>query len=675
MYNKLKTLRTIFLTIGFFYCASCSDYLNVVPDNVMTVEDIFSTKKNAIQALANAYSYLPHYDATHSSAWMLGDEYIGGSAMDYDDDNEKLRAIRIMRDLQVTGEPMLGYWSGTGGVKSLYQGINQANIFLANIDKVADLDETTKKDWAAQVKFLKAYYHFLLVQCYGPIVLSNEVISPEETREELMFPKRRKIDECFDFIINLINEAIPDLRGMTSDTDLGQVNKSVATAIKARIMVTRARPFFNGNKSIFGDFYDVDGEHFFPQDEKKEKWQDAITAIDEAITACKAGGHGIYTYPLTKNIMNGDTADVKIAPERIQTIYDIRYAPVDPWNNEIIWGYSHIEQFSWADNYERWLEIQTAATPKLPNKTIYSGEGEFEAKGNVFGAGNWLAASYRMTERFYTKNGLPIDDDLTFDIASKYTIVTTPGIDDPGYSNIAGVMQPGVQTIKLHLDRELRFYTSLAVAGSYFRAQRYRINSIMFMGQDCGRGIGQRPTQCFYTTGIGMQKLVHPQSSAGQSFRTMYFPYPIIRMADLYLMKAEALNEFSGPSQDVYDALNVVRRRAGIPDVEKVWSDPNLARTVDKHKNQLDLREIILQERGIELAFEGSRYWDMVGYKRAVNEFSRPIMGWNDRGATAQAFFTLESKQPRRFIPTNYLWPIDLKEMNINSNLIQNPGW
>jgi hypothetical protein len=146
-------------------------------------------------------------------------------------------------------------------------------------------------------------------------------------------------------------------------------------------------------------------------------------------------------------------------------------------------------------------------------------------------------------------------------------------------------------------------------------------------------------------------------------------------MADLYLMKAEALNELSGPSQQVWDAVNIVRRRAGIPDVETVWSNPALARTVNRHRDQLGMREIILEERGNELAFVGSRYWDMIGYKRAVNEFSKAILGWNTMGGGAQVFFNLEAKQSRRFTITNYLWPIDLNEINTNSNLIQNPGW
>jgi hypothetical protein len=669
-------LKTFFVTFGLAFCLSCTDYLDVVPDNTMTVDDIFSSRTTAIEALANAYSYLPHIDATHSSTWMLGDEYIGSSALGYDILPEKLRAIRIMRGLQTTGSSttILGQWSGKGGAEALYQGINQTNIFLDNIDKVPDMDETTIKQWKAQVKFLKAYYHFLLVQSYGPIVISDKVISPEETAEEIMFPKRRKIDECFDYIISLMSEAIPDLRAVTAETEFGQINKSIAAAIKARVMVTRARLFFNGNQTIFGDWLDFDGQHFFPQEYKVEKWQEAVTAINEAIAICTANGHAIYTFPETSLKPNYDTMDLRIAPERMQKLYDIRYAPVDPWNNEIIWGYSNFEQYTYYDNYERWLDIQTASIPKLPSKTIYSGEGEFESKGNVFGTGNWLAANHRLAERFYTKNGLPIDEDLSFDRVSMYDIVTTPGIDDPEYTDIAGLMQPGVQTIKLHLNRELRFYTSLAVSGSYFRAQRYRINAAMFYGEDCGRGLGQRSEECFYITGVGVQKFVHPQSSGGWSWRTILFPYPVIRMADLYLMKAEALNEFSGPSQEVYDALNVVRTRAGVPKVEEAWTS-SFARTQNKHATQEGLREIILQERANELAFEGSRYWDMVGYKRAVTEFSKPVLGWNTLGGNAQSFFTLGAVQSRRFTPTNYLWPIDLDELNINSNLIQNPGW
>jgi hypothetical protein len=109
--------------------------------------------------------------------------------------------------------------------------------------------------------------------------------------------------------------------------------------------------------------------------------------------------------------------------------------------------------------------------------------------------------------------------------------------------------------------------------------------------------------------------------------------------------------------------------------VQTVWADPTLAKTVNRHRTKEGMRDIILQERANEFAFEGHRFWDMHRHKRAVREFSSPVWGWTHTGATAQTFFALEAKQARKFTITDCLWPIDLNEMNTNGNLIQNPGW
>ena len=196
-----------------------------------------------------------------------------------------------------------------------------------------------------------------------------------------------------------------------------------------------------------------------------------------------------------------------------------------------------------------------------------------------------------------------------------------------------------------------------------------------YAGRDGGFNSSQHSTD-YYETGIAVKKFVHPESKSGAWQRTIKYPYPIMRLADLYLMKAEAYNEYNdSPVPQVYEAINRVRERAGVPDVETVWSDPSIVRTVNKHKTKEGMRDIILQERGIELAFEGSRFWDMLRTKRAVMEFSTPVWGWTYTGATGAQFFNLEVKQIRRFTITDCLWPIDLNEMNTNSNLIQNPGW
>jgi hypothetical protein len=147
-------------------------------------------------------------------------------------------------------------------------------------------------------------------------------------------------------------------------------------------------------------------------------------------------------------------------------------------------------------------------------------------------------------------------------------------------------------------------------------------------------------------------------------------------MADLYLMKAEALNEYNdAPTQEVYDAINKVRERAGIPRVETVWADATLTRSVNKHRTKEGMRDIILEERSIELAFEGQHFWDMIRHRRATAAFSTPIWGWTHTGTTAETFFVLEVKESRRFTVTDCLWPIDLNELNTNGKLIQNPGW
>src|SRR5699024_8202113 len=226
---------------------------------------------------------MPPIHDTHLSLWSAGDEWIG--RLDLNDITGNLRAMRIMRGLQTVSDPQLGTWSGNGGGKPLYAGIRSANIFLENIDAVPDMTEKERDDWKAQVKFLKAYYSFLLIKQYGPIIIADDLIQADATTDEL-FQRRSKIEESFTFVINLMDEAIPDLNEKASSKLFGQVDQIVAKAIKARVLLYRASAFYNGNQEYFGDFFDFDGEPFFPLKYDKEKWKNALDAINEALDAC-----------------------------------------------------------------------------------------------------------------------------------------------------------------------------------------------------------------------------------------------------------------------------------------------------------------------------------------------------------------------------------------------------
>src|SRR3546814_18567098 len=81
-------------------------------------------------------------------------------------------------------------------------------------------------------------------------------------------------------------------------------------------------------------------------------------------------------------------------------------------------------------------------------------------------------------------------------------------------------------------------------------------------------------------------------------FTTSLRCLPLIRYAEVLLNFAEARNEYSGPDQDVYDAIEAIRKRAGL--------DPY---TLPPGLNQEEMREIIGHERRVERAFEAIRFW------------------------------------------------------------------
>ena len=648
-----NSLLAILFGTGLFM-SGCTKYLDVVPDNTLKLENIFNLREDALDALAKVYSYMPEEDVNHNSTWYLGHEYM--VPIPFDTYTYRTRGIRIMRGIQSASSPLISYWTGINGGKPLYQGIRQVEVFLENIGGVKDMTEKEKNEWSAQAKFLKAYYAFLLMRQYGPIVLMKEVATPESTKDELFIP-RSTVDEGFDFILNLLDESIPYLKEQVGQNELGQIDQVGALAIKARILLFRASPFFNGNVEFYGDFVNKEGAPLFPLNVSTEKWKEALDAVNTAILLAEQNGKRLYRYG--KNPYIYDRVDYSENTERMKTLYDLRMVVCDPWNEELLWGQS---RFAASGN------LAAAAAIRLPEGY---GDGLANSPSYSF---QWLSASYNAAERYYSSNGVPISEDQSFDMINRFEVVNLPAEQDRDFQQYRGYMQPGAETVGFYLNREPRFYANLGITGGYWRGHGVRINTMMYQGTDAGYDASKGTD--YFATGIGIQKLVHPESKSGGWERMVRYPLPLIRLADLYLMRAEIINEYQGPGQEVYDDLNKVRRRAGLPDVEQVWSDGSIVRTVNRHASKEGLREIILEERANEFAFEGgSHFWDVWRYKKAEKVFSAPIWGWNHEGKDGATFFQLQVKQDRQFSITNYLWPIDINEMNTNSKLIQNPGW
>jgi len=652
--QKLKVFAFFAIVFVALCSPSCSNFLDVVPDNVFQYQDLFSSQQQAYNALATLYYGIPNENRDYGP-WTLGDEY-ANVVPSQDLVRHWMQGASIMRGNQSATSTLISVWTGGNwGYGCFWMYLRECNKFIQHVDNIPDMPAEGKADWKAQANFLKAYYLFWMVKMYGPILLPGDEV--DESLGDNLFLSRCKVEDCFDEILRLIDEAIPYLKGRRDVQFLGQVDQVTAKAIKARVLLYRASPFFNGNSDYYSNFLDHNGEHFFSQTPDQEKWKAAAEAAQEALLACEQYGFRLYRF--IGRPYEYDVSDWQSNPGRMQTLYDLRHRMVERWNDEIIWG------------------VIRGTTSSIPDACCIRKPSTYGGPAPANEGRSWLQASYQMMERYYTENGLPLSEDRNVSANTLHNIVLTPSENSPEYAPMRGYIQPGVTTINMYLNREPRFYTDIGITSSYYRSHQVRIRLTNFAGTDGGYTAALHGTDVL-CSGISVQKTVHPQSYMTNLQTMMLYPWPHMRMADIYLMKAEALNEYYGPSQEVYDAINAVRLRAGIPTVEESYTNTEWVTdaALNKHLTKEGLREIILHERSNELAFEfAHRFWDMQRWKRSVNEFSRPLYGWNYLGASAEAFFVQKNIQGRKWSITQCLWPIDNTEMIRNAQLIQNPGW
>jgi starch-binding outer membrane protein, SusD/RagB family len=635
MMKKSIKIFPIVLLLSFF--TSCKEsFLDVVPDNVATIDNAFTMRTEAEKFLFTCYSYLPNEgDAQDNPAFTAGDEFwfyypsliaINGTG------------IEIGRGNQNKVDPALNYWDGERRGKPLFRGLRDCNIFLDNIDKVIDLDPYMKDKWVAEVKFLKAYYHFYLLRLYGPIPIIERNL-PISSSVEQVRVEREPVDKVVDYLVSLLDEAAPNLPLNVSDpfSELGRITRPVALAMKARILVTAASPLFNGNADYKG-ITNTAGTALWNPTYSPEKWVKAAAACKEAIEVAHAAGHQLY-YFKPALLAISDTTKVKM---------NIRNSVADRWNAELIWGSSN----------SRARNIQQQAMPRIDPSRIINEQ--------TFGQ---LAPTMRMAELFYSENGVPITEDKNWDYAARYQLRT-------GDAAHQYYIKRGYQTAALHFNREPRFYASMAFDGAiWYGHGRYNDKDTWHVEAKAGQTSARREIGRYSVTGYFTKKLVNWNFiiQTGQGLTIEEYPWPIMRLADLYLLYAEAQNEVNGPGEDVYKYVNDIRARAGLKTIAESWSQHS--NNPAKHTTKEGMREIIHQERLIELAFEAHRFWDLKRWKKAQEMLNNQIIGWDTEQEEASAYYRPKVLYNQTFALRDYFWPIKERDITVNKNLIQNPGW
>ncbi|MCD2424673.1 RagB/SusD family nutrient uptake outer membrane protein [Niabella pedocola] len=637
----MKTRNCILILTVMMVISSCKKYLDIIPDNIATLENAFALRNEAEKYLFTCYSYLPsHGIITGNPAFTAGDELsliypVPPGA------NFTSNGYEIARGNQNIINPHMNFWDGANQGKDFFGALRDCNIFLDNIERVPDMTPDEKTRWRAEVKVLKAYYHFYLVRMYGPIPIIKTNL-PVDAGVDAAKVYRDPVDSCFTYITQLLDEAkdsLPLILDNPTD-ELGRITQPVAYMLKAKVLVTAASPLFNGNPD-YASFKDARGTALFNAVVDNAKWEKAANACKEAIDICTASGAQLYYFvpDITQGSLSAQT----------KTQMNIRNSINLKWNPEIVWGFTN----SMTSDLQRY-SIPRGLDPALLSNTSPAGQ---------------LAPPLKMAELFYSKNGVPITEDKTWDYNSRYNLRT-------GTANEKYFISQGYTTAQLNFDREPRYYADLGFDGGVWYGQgKYDDNSPLVVMAKLGQAASAVTITAFSTTGYWTKKYVHYQDviGSGSTLTITNYPWPEMRLADLYLLYAEALNEAKGPVDEALTYINMVRQRAGIPTVQDAWTQ--FSTSPSAYTTKEGLRTIIHRERSIELAFEGSRLWDLKRWKEAAVALNQPILGWTTDQQSAQGYYQPRLIFVQRFSNKDYLWPIRDNNIVINRNLVQNPGW
>ncbi|MDR0543252.1 MAG: RagB/SusD family nutrient uptake outer membrane protein [Dysgonamonadaceae bacterium] len=166
-------------------------------------------------------------------------------------------------------------------------------------------------------------------------------------------------------------------------------------------------------------------------------------------------------------------------------------------------------------------------------------------------------------------------------------------------------------------------------------------------------------------TGYYLRKYIPENILATNHSGTAHRNWIFIRYAEILLNYAEALNELSGPGNEVFTVLQQLRDRAGMT---ALLSDRTDLQT------QESLRNFIRKERTVELAFEDHRAWDVRRWNVAVEALARPIYGMEVTVNDGTPVYTRKIAQKRTFEAKMYLYPIPETEV-WKTNIENNDGW
>ncbi|MDR3188287.1 MAG: RagB/SusD family nutrient uptake outer membrane protein [Prevotellaceae bacterium] len=586
--NKMKFYLT---TAGLILLMSaCADFLEKEYDISMSEEQVFSSKENTRGFLANIYVNLPDVFAGFTDEQFLGAsrDCMTDNAISYWDVHY-YHAV-LTDGYSASNHPLLGFWQ-----TDVY-GIRKANQFLknaraevvGNTEKAGD-DNHLFERYMSEAKLLRAIFHFDIVCWFGdaPIIAEDESGVPvvfDLGNPEAMNMPRTAAADALKWIADqcdLVKDALP-FRYSSETENWGRVNGATAYALKSRALLYRASKLHNPSGNI-------------------DCWREAAQAARDFIAKNQLQGNPYILYSM------GDTKENYYQCFITNPVYNDEYILC-----RSVWNTNAIERLLAPCGFSGTLTAVGRTNP-----------------------------TQNLVDCYETINGLPIDEDNTYDEQKPYD------------------------------NRDPRLEQTILHQGSVWGEKQEEEERAVDVSQPDGVDYGALHGGTL--TGYYSKKFLH-----NISFKNPTAPShscPIFRYGEILLNAAEAVNEAEGPD-NAYQYVNEVRARVGMP--------PYSGKTKEQ------LRERIRNERRIELCFEDHRFFDerrwmifegqsmasevsLPRYKQYYNLYGVAV---TNPASPAYSYVPAQKHPTRTFnSPKNYFFPLPNDEVKRAPNLKQNPGW
>ena len=701
LHHKIVT-GVVSLIIGSMAFTACTDevkfgdsFIEKAPGGTVSLDTVFASAEYTKQFLVGCYVLqyygLPFKNATEApwsaSYWntkmdALTDCYqqhfSNGAAY-----GKYYGGLLTSADIANTDHPLISYTHDF-----VWETIRRCYLLMDNIDNVPGLTDAEKKNMVAQAKCLIAMRYFDLYSIYGGLPIVDHTFTGLEGSYET---RRATAEETANFMVKLLDEAIPDLvwayNGNTIDTDAenntGRWTAAAAKALKAKILLFNASPLYNSDQPYYDGSTEAEKDSIvWHGGFQQARWERALAACEDFFRSNEGNGNW---YQLNQ------TSSSKPTPEDYRQAYRMGY--VYQGSREII----HC----------------TRVTGQTSNKASYQWAnfvGPFGSSNGPFRHSYCPTEEY--VEMFPWSDGTPFDWDVDslngkiggekgqlfykWVISSKMTTKTASR--DPRLYENAIVCS---QTLSLNWTTgkpEGDVY-ELWVGGEHEGKDAADVDengNVVIMEKDISR----------FATGYGVIKYYLGQEYYGKYTQWVYLSYD-----EMLLMYAECLAQ-CGRLEEAIAKVDEVRARVGLKGLKygQAAYKGNKSTLSDLSTKEGVLAEI-LRERACELGMSNNRYYDMIRYKRTDwmtkrlhgivtfrmmqnskkewNRSIRPYIG-DDKNNRVQEPYCFTYQKFELQNRARYLWdynpsdlevkkwllmPMPLSEINKNYGLVQNPGW